>query len=98
MAGEKRQRKLYLEATLDKRLDEDAEKFGRRSGAEVGAEIIERYIEFWEETELAKQQVFEQQRQQLGVSQPYASGRATRGEVERVKRDAQAREQKKRSK
>ncbi len=84
---------------LLERLDDAISRYGRKSRNEVALEILDTYLPFWEQLEETKLAVLEQQRAGLlEVSQPYMSGRGTKGEVQRVQKDAQAREQKKRNK
>jgi hypothetical protein len=98
----KKQFLLYAESELVEGMDELAKKFGRKSGNVVAVEILEQYADFWEAAEQAKQNFINQQRAgvfgHLEVTQPYMSGKGSRREIERVTKDAQSREAKKRKK
>jgi hypothetical protein len=89
-----------LEEDLIKRLNDNAVTFNRKNGQEVAAEIVDLYIEFWERAEEAKRAVLKQQRAGLftdiEVSQPLMSGKGSKREIEKVKKDAQSRERTKR--
>jgi hypothetical protein len=81
------------------RLEKAAEKYRKEASNrnQVAVEVLDQYLEFWEQAEEAKLAVMSQQRAGLlEASQPYMSGRGTKGEAERVRKDAQAREEKKR--
>lgn len=90
-----------LDEELIKRLNDGAEKYSRKNGQEVAAEILALYVEFWERAEDAKRAVIERQRAGLAadfeVSHPYMSGKGSRGEIEKVRKDAQSRERAKRN-
>jgi hypothetical protein len=88
----KKQMMLYADEQLMERLNTLAVKFGRKSGNFVAVEILEQYADFWEDAEAGKQAIVEQQR--AGMYQTtgfYARGKASRGEIEKVKKDAQSR-------
>ena len=87
--------KLYLDAEIVGRYERAAEEFGKRSGNEIAAEVLDKYLDFWIEGEMAKEQVFEHQREQLGVSGAYSRGRGR--EARKAQADALNREKKKRN-
>ncbi len=90
----KDQLKLWLEEDLIQSLQECADRFEKRSANEVASEVLIRYLDFWIESEEAKRAVFERQRAM--ATEVYMKGRGSSIEADRVKRDAQARERKKR--
>lgn len=95
MSGVTTQYKIRISEELAERLDRLSTQYGRKSGNQIAAEVLENYLDFWEQAEMAKLSVIEQQREQLEITQPYMSGRGTKGEVRKVIKDAQARESKK---
>ncbi|HKP85606.1 MAG TPA: hypothetical protein VJZ26_05900 [Blastocatellia bacterium] len=86
--------KLYLDSEIVNRYEQAADQFGKRSGNEIAAEVLNKYLDFWIEGEMARAQVFEQQREQLRVSGAYSRGRG--GEARKAQADALSREKKKR--
>lgn len=62
-----RQYNVRLETRLIDELEKASDRFGRDSGNKVAAEIIEKYLPFWLSIESARQQAFDQQREQVGL-------------------------------
>jgi hypothetical protein len=88
----KKQMMLYADEQLIERLNSLAVKFGRKSGNFVAVEILEQYADFWEAAEAGKQAIVAQQRAGLYETTGfYARGKTPRGEIEKVKKDAQSR-------
>jgi hypothetical protein len=87
--------KLYLDSEIVGLYEAAAKQFGKRSGNEIAVEVLDKYLDFWIEGEMAKAQVFEQQREQLGVSGAYSRGRGV--EAQKAQADALSREKKKKN-
>lgn len=87
--------KLYLDSEIVSLYEAAAKQFGKRSGNEIAVEVLDKYLDFWIEGEIAKAQVFEQQREQLGVSGAYSRGRGE--EAQKAQADALSREKKKKN-
>lgn len=88
----KKQMMLYSDEKLIDRLNSLAVKFGRKSGNFVAIEILEQYADFWEATEEARADIIKQQRAGLHeMTGFYARGKASPGEIGKVKKDAQSR-------
>ena len=87
--------KLYLDSEIVGLYEAAAKQFGKRSGNEIAVEVLDKYLDFWIESEVAKAQVFEQQREQLRVSGAYSRGRGE--EARKAQADALSREKKKKN-
>ncbi|HEY7544431.1 MAG TPA: hypothetical protein VID27_06095 [Blastocatellia bacterium] len=93
MPGETTQYKVRISEELVARFEELAEKYGRRSGNQVAAEILEIYTPLWEQAEAARMAVIDSQRAGVvDAGDVYMKGRGSKGEIERVVKDASARE------
>jgi predicted transcriptional regulator len=82
--------KVRISDALVERLNQMARDYNRKSGNQIAAEILEYYADFWEHAEQAKLAMLEQQRAGLtqNVSGYYNRGKSSRGEIEKVKKDA----------
>jgi hypothetical protein len=88
------QYKIRISEALIARLETMAREYTRKSGNQIAAEIVEQYADFWEQAELARQDVIQQQR--VGLEGVYARGKTSRREIEKVLKDAQSRTKKNR--
>jgi hypothetical protein len=88
------QYKIRISEALIARLETMAREYTRKSGNQIAAEIVEQYADFWEQAELARQDMIQQQR--VGLEGVYARGKTSRREIEKVLNDAQSRTKKNR--
>jgi predicted transcriptional regulator len=82
--------KVRISDALVERLNQMARHYNRKSSNQIAAEILEVYADFWEHAEQAKLAMIDQQRAGLSanITGYYNRGKSSKGEIEKVKKDA----------